>query len=84
MERLILERKGRVLVATNNHPATRNSLSWDFYDGFREAVEAASADPGIGAIVVTGAGGFFLLGRQCQRAEGALGGGLPDPALERG
>jgi enoyl-CoA hydratase/carnithine racemase len=62
MEKLILERKGRVLIATNNDPATRNSMNWDFYDGLREAVEAASADPGIGAIVVTGAAGFFCSG----------------------
>jgi enoyl-CoA hydratase/carnithine racemase len=61
-EKLILERRGRVLVATNNDPATRNALSWDFYDGFRKAVEAASADDGIGAIVLTGAGGFFCSG----------------------
>ncbi|HUS54251.1 MAG TPA: enoyl-CoA hydratase family protein [Thermohalobaculum sp.] len=62
MERLILERKGRVLIATNNDPATRNSLNWDFYDGFREAVEATSGDAGIGAIVLTGAAGFFCSG----------------------
>jgi len=61
-QKLILERRGRVLLATNNDPATRNALSWDFYDGFREAVEAASADDGIGAIVVTGAAGFFCSG----------------------
>jgi enoyl-CoA hydratase/carnithine racemase len=61
-KQLILERKGRVLVATNNDPATRNSMNWDFYDGLREAVEAAAADPDIGAIVVTGAEGFFCSG----------------------
>jgi enoyl-CoA hydratase/carnithine racemase len=61
-ERLILEREGRVLVATNNDPATRNSLSLDFYDGFREAVESAAGDAGVGAIVVTGAAGFFCSG----------------------
>jgi enoyl-CoA hydratase/carnithine racemase len=60
--RLILERRGRVLVATNNDPATRNALSWDFYDGFRSAVEAAAGDPEVGAIVVTGAAGFFCSG----------------------
>ena len=62
MKQLILERKGRVLVATNNDPATRNSMNWDFYDGLREAVEAASADRSIGAIVLTGAAGFFCSG----------------------
>jgi enoyl-CoA hydratase/carnithine racemase len=62
MEKLILDRQGRVLVATNNDPATRNSLSWDFYDGFREVVEAAADDPEVGAIVLTGAEGFFCSG----------------------
>ena len=61
-KQLILERKGRVLVATNNDPASRNALSGEFYDGFREAVEATSADPEIGAIVLAGAAGFFCSG----------------------
>lgn len=61
-ERIILERHGRVLKAINNDPATRNSLSREFYEGFRQAVEDAGRDPGIGAIVLTGAGGFFCSG----------------------
>lgn len=61
-EKLKLERRGRVLVATIDDPATRNALGWDFYDPFREAVEAAGQDAGIGAIVLTGAGGFFSSG----------------------
>ena len=59
---LDLTRQGRVLIATNNDPATRNALSWAFYDGFREAVAAAADDADIGAIVLTGAGGFFCSG----------------------
>ena len=61
-DRILLERHGRVLEAVNNDPKTRNALSWDFYDGFRKAVEEAGADPGVGAIVLTGAGGFFCSG----------------------
>lgn len=61
-ERIIKERHGRVLKAINNDPKTRNALSWDFYRGFRETVEAASEDPSLGAIVLTGAGGFFCSG----------------------
>lgn len=61
-DRILLERHGRVLKAVNNDPATRNALSWDFYDGFRVAVEEAGRDPAVGAIVVTGAGGFFCSG----------------------
>ena len=52
-DRILLERHGRVLKAVNNDPKTLNALSWDFYDGFRKAVEEAGADPEIGAIVLT-------------------------------
>ena len=61
-ERIILERHGRVLKAVNNDPKTRNSLSWDFYDGFKTAVLEASSDKDVGAIVLTGAEGFFCSG----------------------
>ncbi len=61
-DRLKLERRGRVLVATINDPKTRNALGWDFYDPFREAVDEAGQDPDIGAIVLTGAEGFFSSG----------------------
>ena len=60
--RIVLERHGRVLKVVNNDPKTRNALSWDFYDGFRRAVEEAGGDPAVGAIVLTGAGGFFCSG----------------------
>lgn len=61
-DRIILERHGRVLKAVNNDPKTRNSLSWDFYDGFKTAVQEAGGDRDIGAIVLTGAEGFFCSG----------------------
>jgi enoyl-CoA hydratase/carnithine racemase len=55
-------RQGRVQIAVNDDPATRNALSWAFTDAFRECVEAAGKDPSVGAIVLTGAGGFFCSG----------------------
>jgi len=61
-DRILTERCGRVLKAVNNDPGTRNALSWDFYEGFRDLVEQASGDAGIGAIVLTGADGFFCSG----------------------
>ena len=51
-----------VLTVTNSDPATRNALSWDFYEGFREIAEKAGEDSAIRAIVLTGAGGFFCSG----------------------
>ncbi len=55
-------RDGAVLVAVNSAPETRNALTPDFYDGFRELLEQAGEDPTIAAIVLTGAGGFFCSG----------------------
>ena len=61
-DKLSLERRGPVLVATINDPATRNSLGWDFYEPFCKAVEDATHDAEIRAIVLTGAGAFFSSG----------------------
>ena len=51
-----------VLTLVNSDPATRNALTPDFYDRFREIVEEAGADGAVRAIVVTGAEGFFCSG----------------------
>ena len=56
------ERRGAVLVVTNNDPATRNAIGLDAFDGLATAVADASEAANIGAIVVTGAGGFFCSG----------------------
>ncbi len=56
------ERQGRVLVLTLDDPATRNSLGWDLFGDFAKVVTLAGADDGLGAIVVTGAGGYFSSG----------------------
>lgn len=61
-DRVIVERHGRVLKVVNNDPKTRNALSWEFYDGFRQALESVREDGGIGAVVLTGGGGFFCSG----------------------
>lgn len=62
MEKILRSRQGRVLIVTINDPATRNALNWDIYDGLREAIDEAASDPGIGAVVLTGAEGFFSSG----------------------
>jgi enoyl-CoA hydratase/carnithine racemase len=62
MENVLTERRGRVLIATINDPATRNALNWHIYDGLGEVFETAATDAGIGAVVLTGAEGFFSSG----------------------
>ena len=51
-----------VLIITNSDPATRNSISVEFYDAMAAAISYASSDQGVRAVVVTGAGDFFCSG----------------------
>jgi enoyl-CoA hydratase/carnithine racemase len=55
-------RDGDVLVATLNRPEKKNALTGAMYRALREALMSASADAGIGAVLVTGAGGAFCAG----------------------
>jgi enoyl-CoA hydratase/carnithine racemase len=57
-----IERDGGVLVATLNRPDKKNALTGAMYRALREALAAASADEGVGAVMVTGAGGAFCAG----------------------
>ncbi len=57
-----IKQDGRVLVVTNDSPATRNALTPEFYLNFRAALGKADKDPGVGAVVLTGAGDFFCSG----------------------
>lgn len=59
---LLTRREGEVLVLVNNNPAARNALSPELYAALHSALADAQADPEIGAIVLTGAGGFFCSG----------------------
>ncbi len=54
--------EGGVLTLTMNRPERMNALSLELGQGMMAAIEAASADPDIGAIVLTGAGRAFCAG----------------------
>jgi len=51
-----------ILLVTNNDPATRNAIGLDAFDGLAAAVAQANERSDIGAVVITGAGGFFCSG----------------------
>lgn len=57
----ILDR-GTHLVVVNHNPARRNALTAGFYAGLRRALALAADQPRIGAVVITGAEGFFCAG----------------------
>lgn len=60
--RIDTERRGRVLILTMNDPASRNALGVEMMDGARDAFDHAVQNPGIGAVVLTGAGDAFSSG----------------------
>lgn len=59
---IITEDHGDHLVVINNNPRRRNALTDSFQQGFREALALAAREPRIGAVVLTGAEGFFCAG----------------------
>ena len=59
---VLVRREGAVLLLVNNNPAARNAITPGFYEGLTAGLAQADADPGIGAVVLTGAGGFFCAG----------------------
>lgn len=52
----------RVATVTVNDPDRRNAVTADISRALRAAVEAAEADPGVHAVIVTGAGKAFCAG----------------------
>ena len=67
MSRVLIERHGRVTHLINNAPEQRNAFGLDFYDAMIPAIEEAGADEGVGAVVISGAGGFFCAGGDVKR-----------------
>ncbi|MEM7523374.1 MAG: enoyl-CoA hydratase family protein [Pseudomonadota bacterium] len=67
MSRVLVERAGRVVHLINNAPEQRNAFGMDFYDGMIPALEDAASDDAVGAVVISGAGGFFCAGGDVKR-----------------
>lgn len=60
--RIRRERDGRVLTVTFARPARRNALDYPTVAELVVALRQAEADPGVGAVVLTGAGSAFSAG----------------------
>jgi len=52
----------RVGVVTLNRPEARNALTWDMKAALVEMVPRLGADPAVGCLLLTGAGGAFCAG----------------------
>ena len=61
-EHILYENRGPVVLITLNRPERLNAWTQRMENEFIDAIEVASADPGVGCIVVTGAGRGFCAG----------------------
>jgi 2-(1,2-epoxy-1,2-dihydrophenyl)acetyl-CoA isomerase len=66
---------GAVATVTINRPAARNALTAEAKVDLLAALEAASADPEVRAVVLTGAGGAFCAGQDLREHADLLGAG---------
>lgn len=85
-EKLLVEKKGHVLLLTLNDPATRNALNGDdLFAAFENAVDAANKDMDVRAVVLTGAGSAFSSGGNVQdmRDKKGMFGGTPHQIAEQ-
>jgi enoyl-CoA hydratase/carnithine racemase len=75
-----LEVAGRVATVTLDRPAKKNPLTFELYAALRDWFATVGDDPGIRAIVLTGAGGNFCSGGDVHEIIGPLI-GRPMPEL---
>jgi methylglutaconyl-CoA hydratase len=64
---VLVNQRDRVVTLTLNRPAQRNALDPELADAFATAVDAASNDPEVRVIVITGAGRAFCAGAKLDR-----------------
>jgi enoyl-CoA hydratase/carnithine racemase len=70
---------GKVATVTLNRPEKKNPLTFESYAELRDLFQALAHDPGIKAVVVTGAGGNFCSGGDVFEIIGPLTGmSMPD------
>jgi 2-(1,2-epoxy-1,2-dihydrophenyl)acetyl-CoA isomerase len=67
MSEVLVERIGRTSVITINRPEARNALTRAVISGVREGFDAATADPEVRCVVLTGAGGHFCAGADLRK-----------------
>jgi len=69
---LLVEDRGAVRVLTMNRPDKLNALNHALTQALHDALYAADADAGVGAIVLTGAGRAFCAGADIRGDDGPL------------
>jgi enoyl-CoA hydratase len=79
----IVERDGHLMIVTMNRPERMNALSGAMLIRMYDAYEAASRDPEVRCILVTGAGGNFCSGADLKSMSGDGGEGDPEIDVQK-
>jgi 2-(1,2-epoxy-1,2-dihydrophenyl)acetyl-CoA isomerase len=79
---VVIEQRGRVLLAGLSRPNTLNALNEALRDGLVEALDRAESSDDIGAMVITGHGRAFSAGGDLQRFAELYAAGDPDAVEE--
>ncbi len=72
---------GRVRLITLDRPEALNAFNGALYDATTEALIDAAGDPGVAAVVITGAGRAFCAGTDLGEMAAANSGGTATPAV---
>jgi len=75
---LLEERDGPLVVLTLNDPERANPLSPRLVDALTAALERTAAEPGVRAVILTGAGRHFSAGADLEALEAVASGGDPE------
>jgi methylglutaconyl-CoA hydratase len=79
-EAVLYSRRGPAAVLTLNRPAKRNALNTAILDGLAAGLERARAEPGVRAVVLTGAGPAFCAGMDLDEVAAETVGGAESAA----
>lgn len=74
---VLTERRGATLLITLNRPDRLNAWVDYLETAYFDALAGGAADPGVKAIVVTGAGKGFCAGADMQRLSASMRTGAP-------
>ncbi|MCB1403061.1 MAG: enoyl-CoA hydratase/isomerase family protein, partial [Rhodobacteraceae bacterium] len=77
-ETVLVSLDAGVLTLTLNRPDKLNSFNEEMHRALRAGLERAATDPGVRAILLTGAGRGFSAGQDLGDRDPRKGGGAPD------
>jgi crotonobetainyl-CoA hydratase len=81
---VLVERRGRTMVATINRPASRNAINRDVWRGIGRALEECELDDDVWAFVLTGAGDKSFCSGADLKAIARGDGIIPEDPVEAG